>query len=163
MSFPSGQGGQVVHGCRRPVSCDVGLSPATSATPIFSRQHVTEGTLERLPRITPTKVGMTSNHHAPYDRGSPRATMAVRPGGAGATARRPPKRRPRSDRSPQVGCVKLGSLVIADENVAVKTLPGPVHTARHTMRGGSARSPWLNGRERDVEGEINGWGEVVTR
>ena len=30
---------QVVHGCRQLVSWDVGLSPATSATPIFSSHH----------------------------------------------------------------------------------------------------------------------------
>ena len=35
------------------------------------------GTLERLPGITGRKVGMTSNHHAPYDLGYTRATMAV--------------------------------------------------------------------------------------
>ena len=34
------------------------------------------GTLERLPGITRRKVGMTSNHHAPYDLGYTRATMA---------------------------------------------------------------------------------------
>ena len=33
------------------------------------------GTLERLPGITWRKVGMTSNHHAPYDLGYTRATM----------------------------------------------------------------------------------------
>ena len=34
------------------------------------------GTLERLPGITWRKVGMTSNHHAPYVLGYTRATMA---------------------------------------------------------------------------------------
>ena len=34
------------------------------------------GTLERLPGITRRKVGMTSNHHAPYDLGYTRTTMA---------------------------------------------------------------------------------------
>ena len=32
--------------------------------------------LQRLPGITWRKVGMTSNHHAPYDLGYTRATMA---------------------------------------------------------------------------------------
>ena len=36
---PSGTGRQVVHGCRQLVSCDVGLSPATSATLIVSCHH----------------------------------------------------------------------------------------------------------------------------
>ena len=34
------------------------------------------GTLRRLPGITRRKVGMTSNHHAPYGLGDTRATMA---------------------------------------------------------------------------------------
>ena len=33
------------------------------------------GTLARLPVINRRKVGMTSNHHAPYDLGYTRATM----------------------------------------------------------------------------------------
>ena len=35
------------------------------------------GTLARLPVINWRKVGMTSNHHAPYDLGYKRATMAI--------------------------------------------------------------------------------------
>ncbi len=66
----------MVHGCRQLVSCDVGLSPATSATPMFSSQQVRLGTLDRLPGITRRKAGMTSNHHAPYGLGYTRATMA---------------------------------------------------------------------------------------
>ena len=38
-----------------------------------------------------------------------------------------------SDRSLQLDCVKLESLVIADQHAAVNTFPGLVHTARHTM------------------------------
>jgi hypothetical protein len=44
------------------------------------------------------------------------------------------------DRSLQLDYVKLESLVIADQNVAVNTFPGLVHTARHTMGVGFARS-----------------------
>ena len=44
--------------------------------PILSSQQVMLGTLWRLPGITWRKVGMTSNHHAPYDLGYTRATMA---------------------------------------------------------------------------------------
>ena len=36
--------------------------------------------------------------------------------------------------------MKLESLVIADQNAAVNTFPGLVHTARHTMGDGNARS-----------------------
>ncbi len=71
---------QVVHGCRQLVSWDVGLSPATSATLIVSYQHVMVGTLARLPVINWRKVGTTSNHHAPYDLGYKRDTMAVTKG-----------------------------------------------------------------------------------
>ena len=37
--LPSGTRKQVVHGCRQLVSWDVGLSPATSATPVLCCQH----------------------------------------------------------------------------------------------------------------------------
>ncbi|SOY62439.1 conserved hypothetical protein [Cupriavidus taiwanensis] len=36
--------------------------------------------------------------------------------------------------------MKLESLVIADQHAAVNTFPGLVHTARHTMGVGFARS-----------------------
>ena len=36
---------------------------------------------------------------------------------------------------------KLESLVIADQNAAVNTFPGLVHTSRHTMGVSNARSP----------------------
>ena len=51
---------------------------------------------------------------------------------------------PKTFRSPdwslQLDSMKSESLVIADQNVAVNTFPGLVHTARHTMGAGSARS-----------------------
>ena len=50
----------------------------------------------------------------------------------------------KTDRSPdrtlQLECVKLESLVIADQHAAVNTFPGLVHTARHTMGVAFARS-----------------------
>ena len=52
-----------------------------------------------------------------------------------------------SDRSLQLDCVKLESLVIADQHAAVNTFPGLVHTARHAMEAGSAQSKWLNLRD----------------
>ena len=45
-----------------------------------------------------------------------------------------------SDCSLQPDYTKLESLVIADQNAAVNTFPGLVHTARHTMGVGNARS-----------------------
>ena len=44
------------------------------------------------------------------------------------------------DRSLQLDSLKSESLVIADQNAAVNTFPGLVHTARHTMGVGCTRS-----------------------
>ena len=68
-----------------------------------------------------------------------------------------------SDCRLQLAYMKSELLVIANQNVAVNAFPGLVHTARHTTEVGSTRSQWLNRKERAVEGEINDWGEVVTR
>ena len=51
-----------------------------------------------------------------------------------------PKIRLSSDRRLQLACMKLELLVIADQNAAVNTFPGLVHTARHTMGAGNTRS-----------------------
>ena len=83
---------------------------------------------------------MTSNHHAPYDLGYTRATMAVTERSDGVIPSKSQKSRPSSDCSLQLDYMKLESLVIANQNVAVNTFPGLVHTARHTMGVGSARS-----------------------
>ena len=106
---------------------------------------------------------MTSNHHAPYARGYTRATMAQTKGGERANVSEPQKKRPSSDCSLQLGCMKPESLVIADQNAAVNTFPGLVHTARHTMGAGNARSRWPNRKEGAAEGRPGDWGEVVTR
>ena len=45
-----------------------------------------------------------------------------------------------SDCSLQLDYMKLESLVIANQNVAVNTFPGLVHTARHTTRVDNTRS-----------------------
>ena len=44
------------------------------------------------------------------------------------------KSRLSSDCTLQLECMKLESLVIADQHAAVNTFPGLVHTARHTTR-----------------------------
>ena len=44
------------------------------------------------------------------------------------------------DWSLQLDSMKLESLVIANQNVAVNTFPGLVHTARHAMGVGCTRS-----------------------
>ena len=68
-----------------------------------------------------------------------------------------------SDCRLQLACMKLELLVIADQNAAVNTFPGLVHTARHTMRVDNTRSLWANRKEAAVEGGVDDWGEVVTR
>ena len=83
---------------------------------------------------------MTSNHHAPYVLGYTRATMAVTKGSEGVIWSEPQKSSLSSDCRLQLACMKLESLVIANQNVAVNTFPGLVHTARHTMGVGSTRS-----------------------
>ena len=83
---------------------------------------------------------MTSNHHAPYDLGYTRATMAVTKRCEAAMLSQPQKSRLSSDCRLQLACMKLESLVIANQNVAVNTFPGLVHTARHTMGAGNAQS-----------------------
>ena len=83
---------------------------------------------------------MTSNHHALYVLGDTRATMV---GTKSRKAARPSKSHNAdlsSDWSLQLDSMKLESLVIANQNVAVNTFPGLVHTARHTMGVGNARS-----------------------
>jgi hypothetical protein len=82
---------------------------------------------------------MTSNHHAPYDLGYTRATMAITKGSERVTWSKPHKSCPSSDCSLQLDYMKLESLVIANQNVAVNTFPGLVHTARHTMGVGGAQ------------------------
>ena len=75
-----------------------------------------------------------------------------------------PKKSPlSSDRSLQLDCVKLESLVIADQHAAVNTFPGLVHTARHTMGVDRGRSRRANLREAGVQAPVDDWGEVVTR
>src|SRR5476651_2713401 len=106
------------------------------------------GTRRRLPVPNRRKVGMTSSHHAPYVQGCTRATMAGTKGCYSARRRQSQKAGLSSDRSLQLDCVKLESLVIADQNAAVNTFPGLVHTARHITKVGCTRSRWANSQER---------------
>ena len=109
------------------------------------------------------KVGTTSNHHALYDLGYTRTTMAVNRGKQESDLEQTPKNGPSSDCRLQLAYMKLELLVIADQHAAVNTFPGLVHTARHTMRAGNTRSRWSNRKEDAAEGRIGDWGEVVTR
>ena len=83
---------------------------------------------------------MTSNHHAPYDLGYTRATMVITKRSDVARRSKSQNSHLSSDCSLQLDYMKLESLVIANQHVAVNTFPGLVHTARHTMGVGYARS-----------------------
>ena len=83
---------------------------------------------------------MMSNHHAPYDLGYTRTTMAINRGQRYGDIERISKSRLSSDCRLQPACMKSELLVIADQHAAVNTFPGLVHTARHTMRVGNTRS-----------------------
>ncbi len=83
---------------------------------------------------------MTSSPHGPYAQGYTRTTMAITKGCKTARFSQSQKSRLSSDWSLQHDSMKLESLVIADQQAAVNTFPGLVHTARHTMEVGCSRS-----------------------
>lgn len=100
-----------------------------------------------LPLTKRRKVGMTSNHHAPYDLGYTRTTMAMNRGKQDSDVERIPKNCPSSDCRLQLACMKAELLVIADQHAAVNTFSGLVHTARHTMGVGNTQSRSSNRKE----------------
>ena len=83
---------------------------------------------------------MTSNHHAPYVLGNTRATMGKTTGSKIVISSKSLKSILSSDCRLKLAYMKSELLVIANQNVAVNTFPGLVHTARHTMGVGSTRS-----------------------
>ena len=87
---------------------------------------------------------MTSNHHALYALGYTRATMEDTKGSEIVILSKPQKVFPSSDCTLQLEYMKMELLVIADQNAAVNAFPGLVHTARHTMEVGGARSWTIN-------------------
>jgi hypothetical protein len=101
---------------------------------------------------------MTSSHHAPYALGYTRTTMAGTKSRKHANASQSHKPGLSSDCRLQLACMKAESLVIAGQHTAVNTFPGLVHTARHTMEAGHARSRYLNpqGREAPKAGLVTG-------
>ena len=82
---------------------------------------------------------MTSSPHGPYGLGYTRATMVVTVGSEDSDVELISKSHLSSDCTLQLECMKLESLVIADQHAAVNTFPGLVHTARHTMGVGFTR------------------------
>ena len=101
---------------------------------------------------------MTSSHHGPYVQGYTRATMTGTKGCKPARASQSQKAGPSTDRSLQLDSLKVESLVIADQQAAVNTFPGLVHTARHTMGVGCSRSGRANpqGRQAPKERSMTG-------
>ena len=106
---------------------------------------------------------MTSSHHAPYILGYTRTTMLRTKSSELARVSKSHKPWLSSDRRLQLAYVKEESLVIAGQHTAVNTFPGLVHTARHTMEVGHARSRYPNREGGGAEGRADDWGEVVTR
>ena len=120
---------------------------------MFSCQHVMMGTLNRLPVQTERKEGTTSSHHGPYVRGYTRATMVVTKRCKPARGSQSQKNNLSTDKSLQLDSLKSESLVIADQQAAVNTFPGLVHTARHTMGVVCSRSGCANSQERQASKE----------
>ena len=83
---------------------------------------------------------MTSNHHALYDLGYTRTTMAFNKEKRNSDVEQISKKRLSSDCRLQLAYMKSELLVIADQHATVNTFPGLVHTARHTMGVGNTRS-----------------------
>ncbi len=83
---------------------------------------------------------MTSSPHGPYVPGYTRATMAGTKRSELARVSQSQKAGLSTDYSLQLDCMKAESLVIADQQAAVNTFPGLVHTARHTMGVDCSRS-----------------------
>ncbi len=103
-------------------------------------QLLRKRTLARLPLTKRRKVGMTSNHHALYDLGYTRTTMALNKEKQDREVSKTQKQHPSSDCRLQLARTKSELLVIVDQHATVNTFPGLVHTARHTMRAGGTRS-----------------------
>ncbi len=79
---------------------------------------------------------MTSSHHGLYVQGYTRATMGGTKGCHAVRWSQSQKTVLSSDCSLQLDCMKVESLVIADQHAAVNTFPGLVHTARHITKVG---------------------------
>ncbi len=77
---------------------------------------------------------MTSSQHGLYAWGYTRATMAGTKGCKPARGSQSQKTGLSPDWGLQLDPMKAESLVIADQNAAVNTFPGLVHTARHTTK-----------------------------
>ena len=87
---------------------------------------------------------MTSSQHGPYVWGYTRATMVGTNRCELARGSQSEKTDLSTDKSLQLDSLKSESLVIADQQAAVNTFPGLVHTARQATKVGSTRSRCAN-------------------
>ena len=83
---------------------------------------------------------MTSSQYGLYAQGDTRVTMDVTKGCQPARGSQSQKTVLSSDCRLQLACMKLESLVMADQHAAVNTFPGLVHTARHITKVDCTRS-----------------------
>ncbi len=83
---------------------------------------------------------MTSNHHALYDLGYTRTTMALNKEKQDREVEQNTETTSQFGLQAATRLHEVELLVIADQHAAVNTFPGLVHTARHTMRAGGTRS-----------------------
>ena len=86
---------------------------------------------------------MTSSHHAPYVQGCTHATMPATMGCDPARVSESQKSRPSSDWGLQLDPMKSELVVIADQQAAVNTFSGLVHTARQGSKVGGGRTLFL--------------------
>jgi hypothetical protein len=93
---------------------------------------------------------MTSSPHGLYAPGYTRTTMGGTKGSEPAKVSESQKSALSSDCSLQLDCMKVESLVIADQHAAVNTFPGLVHTARHITKVGCTRSRRANPQGRQA-------------
>ena len=90
---------------------------------------------------------MTSSPHGPYVLGYTRATMVGTKRCEAARWSESQKASLSTDCTLQLECMKSELLVIADQQAAVNTFPGLVHTARQATEVGSTRSRLPNRKE----------------
>jgi hypothetical protein len=106
---------------------------------------------------------MTSSPYALYAQGYTHATMVGTEGSQPARGSQSQRTDLSSDCRLQLAYMKSESLVSADQQAALNTFPGLVHTARHTTKAGCTRSRCANRKGAGAQGVVGDWGEVVTR
>ena len=79
---------------------------------------------------------MTSNHHALYDLGYTRTTMAFNKEKQDREVEQNSETTSQFRLQAATRLHEVGIAVIADQHAAVNTFPALRHTARHTMRAG---------------------------